>query len=128
MIGVFLMRQFFITMPDAVLEAARVDGASEWQLFARVAMPLARPALAVLAVFAFQHYWTDFFWPLVIVQSPRLLTLQVGLVSLARSEFGPQLGRSWPPGPSPLPCRCWPSLFVFCAAIFLRVSAPGALQ
>lgn len=90
-IGIFLMRQFFIALPGALLEAARMDGASEWGAFRHVALPLARPALAVLGVLAFQHYWSDFFWPLVITQSPEHFTIQVGLAYLSQSEFGPQL-------------------------------------
>jgi multiple sugar transport system permease protein len=91
-IGVFLMRQFFLSLPDALLEAARMDGASEWGVFRHIGLPLARPALAVLAVLAFQHYWSDFFWPLVIAQSPEHFTIQVALAYMAQSEFGPELG------------------------------------
>lgn len=90
-VGIFLMRQFFVTLPDALLESARIDGASEWTAFTQIAVPLARPALGVLAVLAFQHYWSDFFWPLVITQSPSHFTVQVGLAYLAQSEFGPDL-------------------------------------
>jgi len=90
-IGIFLMRQFFVTLPDSLLEAGRIDGAGEWQIFRHIALPMARPALGVLAVLAFQHYWSDFFWPLVVTQSPEHFTIQVGLAYLARSEFGPDL-------------------------------------
>jgi ABC-type glycerol-3-phosphate transport system permease component len=90
-VGIFLMRQFFITMPEELLEAARIEGAGEWTLFWRIGMPLARPALGVLAVLAFTHYWGDFFWPLVITQSPETYTVQVGLAYLAQSEFGRDL-------------------------------------
>lgn len=75
-------------LPDELLEAARIDGAGEWTIFARVALPLARPALGALAVLSFTHYWSDFFWPLVIAQSPEHLTVQVGLAYLVQSEFG----------------------------------------
>ena len=90
-IGIFLMRQFFLSVPDSLLEAARIDGASEWQMFTRVVLPLARPAMGVLAILSFQHYWSDFFWPLVITQSADLFTIQVGLAYLSSSEFGPDL-------------------------------------
>ena len=90
-IGVFLMRQFFLSLPDSLLEAARIDGASEWRIFTSIVMPLARPALGVLAVLSFQHYWSDFFWPLVITQSPEQFTVQVGMAYLTRTEFGPNL-------------------------------------
>jgi multiple sugar transport system permease protein len=90
-IGVFLMRQYFVSLPDSLIEAARIDGASEWQTFRMVAWPMARPAVAVLAVLAFLHYWSDFLWPLVAAGHPDRFTVQVGLTYLARSEFGPQL-------------------------------------
>jgi multiple sugar transport system permease protein len=90
-VGIFLMRQFFVTLPDALLESARIDGASEWGAFRHIAIPLARPALGVLAALSFQHYWSDFFWPLVITQTPEHFTLQVGLAYLSQSEFGPDL-------------------------------------
>ena len=90
-VGIFLMRQFFLTLPDALLDSARIDGAGEWGLFLHVAVPLARPALAVLGILAFQHYWGDFFWPLVITQNSSNFTVQVGLAFLTQSEFGPNL-------------------------------------
>jgi ABC-type glycerol-3-phosphate transport system permease component len=90
-IGIFLMRQFFVTLPDALMESARIDGASEWGAFWHVALPLARPALGVLAALSFQRYWSDFFWPLVITQSTDRFTVQVGLAYLSQSEFGPNL-------------------------------------
>lgn len=91
-VGVFLIRQFLVTIPDSLLEAARIDGAGQWGVFFHVIMPLARPALAVLAVLASLHYWSDFFWPLVITTSEPHFTVQVGLAYLVRSEdFGPDL-------------------------------------
>ena len=90
-VGIFLMRQFFLSLPDSLLEAARIDGASEWQIFRHIALPLARPALGVLGILSFQHYWGDFFWPLVITQSSEQFTVQVGLAYLTRTEFGPDL-------------------------------------
>lgn len=90
-IGVFLLRQFMISLPDSLIEAARIDGASQWVIYTRIVAPLSWPALATLATLAFQHYWSDFFWPLVITQSESQFTLQVGLAYLATSEFGPDL-------------------------------------
>jgi ABC-type glycerol-3-phosphate transport system permease component len=87
-IGVFLLRQYFLSIPDALIESARIDGASHWGVFRHVMLPLSRPALAVLAVLSFQHYWSDFFWPLVIAHDESRFTIQVGLAYLARSEFG----------------------------------------
>ncbi len=90
-VGIFLLRQFMMTLPDSLLEAARVDGASHWSVFRHIVLPLSRPALAVMAVLAFQHYWSDFFWPMVIIHDASKFTLQVGLASLVLGEFGPDL-------------------------------------
>jgi multiple sugar transport system permease protein len=90
-VGIFLMRQFFVTLPDGLLEAARIDGAGEWAVLTRIVLPLARPAMGALAMLGFTHYWSDFFWPLVIAQSADRFTAQVGLAYLSGSEFGPDL-------------------------------------
>lgn len=87
-IGIFLMKQYIQTLPSEMEEAARIDGASEWQTFVKVIVPLAAPAMAVTAIFSFQRYWNAFLWPLVILQSPDLFTLQVGLSYIYNSEFG----------------------------------------
>lgn len=79
--GVFLMRQFFLSLPRDTEEAARVDGAGEWTIFWRIALPLARPALATLALFAFIDAWKSFLWPLIITQSLEMRTVEVGIAS-----------------------------------------------
>lgn len=91
-IGIFLLKQYIQTLPSELEEAARIDGASEWQAFTRIIMPLAAPAMAVTAIFAFQRYWNAFLWPLVILQTPDLFTLQVGLSYIYNSEFGTNYG------------------------------------
>lgn len=91
-IGIFLLKQYIQTLPSELEEAARIDGASEWQIFTRVIVPLAAPGMAVTAIFAFQRYWNIFLWPLVILQSPDLFTLQVGLSYIYNSEFGTNYG------------------------------------
>lgn len=77
--GIFLMRQYMKSIPDDLLDAARVDGGSEFRIFAQVVMPLCRPALAALGIFTFTYQWDDFFWPLVIISSEELRTLPLGL-------------------------------------------------
>jgi multiple sugar transport system permease protein len=77
--GVFLMRQFFLALPAELEEAASLDGASVLQTFLRVVLPLARPALATLAVFTLLASWNDLIWPLVAISDERWYTLQVGL-------------------------------------------------
>lgn len=79
--GVFMMRQFFLTLPRDTEDAARIDGASEWTIFWRIALPLARPALATLALFAFIDAWKSFLWPLVVTQSMEMRTVEVGIAS-----------------------------------------------
>lgn len=81
--GTFLMKQFFEGVPNDFLEAARVDGLNEFQIFWKVAMPLVTPALSALAIFTFLGNWTAFFWPLIVTTSRELYTLPVGLSSFA---------------------------------------------
>lgn len=81
--GTFLMKQFFETIPDDFLEAARIDGLNEFQIWWKVAMPLVTPALSALAIFTFLGNWTAFFWPLIVTTSAELYTLPVGLSSFA---------------------------------------------
>lgn len=81
--GTFLMKQFFETVPDDFLEAARVDGLNEFAIFWRIALPLVTPALSALAIFTFLSNWTAFIWPLIVTTSKELYTLPVGLSSFA---------------------------------------------
>lgn len=76
---IFLLRQFFMTIPNELVDAARIDGASEWRILASVILPLSGPALAVVAVFAFQTAWNDFLWPLVFLKEPEVMTVTLGL-------------------------------------------------
>ena len=78
-LAIFLMRQFYADLPDEIGQAARVDGAGEFYIFARVYTPLTLPAVAVVTVLAFQSAWNDFLWPLIIVRSNGMRTLQLGL-------------------------------------------------
>lgn len=77
--GIFLLRQAFLTMPEEISDAARIDGATEFGIFWRIFVPLNGPALATLGVFAFMGTWTDLLWPLLIVRDERLRTLELGL-------------------------------------------------
>ncbi len=81
--GVFLLRQYMLTIPDELLDSARIDGASEWRLYWQIVLPLARPALAVLAIFSVMWRWNDFLWPLIVLSRSDVFTLQVGLHSFA---------------------------------------------
>ena len=84
--GVFLLRQFFLTMPGDLEEAARIDGANAWQIFTRIVLPLSQPVLAALAIFAFRSAWNDFLWPLIAVNKPEMFPLPVAL-ALLRSAY-----------------------------------------
>jgi multiple sugar transport system permease protein len=84
--GVFLLRQFFVTMPRELEDAALIDGAGPWQVFWRIIVPLSQPVLAALAIFAFRSAWNDFLWPLIAVNKPEMFPLPVAL-ALLRSAY-----------------------------------------
>jgi multiple sugar transport system permease protein len=77
--GIFLLRQYMQTIPDELLDAARIDGASEFKIYRRIILPLCRPALAAMAIFTFTYAWEDFLWPLIIISSPDHETAPLGL-------------------------------------------------
>ena len=81
--GTFLMKQFFESVPDDFLEAARIDGLNEFQIWWTVAMPLVTPAISALAIFVFLGNWTAFIWPLIVTNDPNLYTLPVGLTTFS---------------------------------------------
>lgn len=80
--GVFLARQYMLSIPDELLEAARVEGAGSWRTFTRAVLPLCRPLIAVLVLFNVAYRWSDFAWPLIILKSPSHYTITVGLLYL----------------------------------------------
>ncbi|HCB48823.1 MAG TPA: ABC transporter permease, partial [Chloroflexi bacterium] len=88
--GLFLLRQYMLTIPDELLDAARIDGASEWRIYAQVILPLAKPALAVLTIFSVMWRWNDFLWPLIVLTRSEFFTLQVGL-----NSFQGELNVQW---------------------------------
>jgi alpha-1,4-digalacturonate transport system permease protein len=79
--GVFLLRQYMLTIPDELIEAARMDSASEWKIYYKIVLPLALPAIAVLAILSIIWRWNDFLWPLVVLSRSETFTLQLGLSS-----------------------------------------------
>jgi multiple sugar transport system permease protein len=91
--GVFLLRQFFLTMPAELEDAARIDGAGPWRIFTRILLPLSQPALGALAIFAFRSAWNDFLWPLIAVNKPEMFPLPVALALLrgaySSESYGP---------------------------------------
>ncbi|MEY4295048.1 MAG: hypothetical protein RLY82_736 [Pseudomonadota bacterium] len=88
--GVFLLRQYMLTIPDELLEAARMDHASEWRIYWKIILPLAAPALAVLAIFSVMWRWNDFLLPLIVLSKSEFFTLQ-----LALNSFQGELNTQW---------------------------------
>jgi alpha-1,4-digalacturonate transport system permease protein len=88
--GVFLLRQYMLTIPDDLLDAARMDHASEWRVYWKIVLPLAAPALAVLVIFSVMWRWNEFLWPLIVLNRAENFTLQ-----LALNSFQGELQTSW---------------------------------
>lgn len=91
-LGVFLMRQFMLDIPDELLDAARVDGASEFYIFWRIVLPLTTPALATLAILTFMASWNDFLWPLIVLTNDQQYNLPVAIATFAIGEHGTDYG------------------------------------
>jgi ABC-type glycerol-3-phosphate transport system permease component len=90
-LGVFLMRQFMLTIPRDYFDAARIDGASDLQLFYRIALPLSKPAFAALGIFVFLEQWNSLIWPLIVVTDVELRPLSVGLTEF-QTQYGTDYG------------------------------------
>lgn len=88
--GVFLLRQYMLTLPDELIEAARMDNASEWRIYWRIVLPLSAPALAVLAIFSVMWRWNEFLWPMIVLTRNAQFTLPLALYS-----FQGELTTSW---------------------------------
>ncbi len=92
--GTFLIKQYFMTIPDAFLEAARIDGASEFFIFIKIMLPLAKPALATQIIFSFRYFWNDFFVPMIYISENRLKTIPLGMTDFTTeyyTYYGPQM-------------------------------------
>lgn len=84
--NIFLMKQYMSTLPTSLIHAARIDACSEFGIFYKIILPMAKPGLAVLAIFTFVANWNDFFWPLLVTRSNEMRTIQVGLASFRFAE------------------------------------------
>ena len=111
--GIALVRQYALSIPDEMLEAARVDGASEFRIFASIVVPALRPILATLATFTFLGTWNDFMWPLIVLSDESLYTLPVALASLSREHVQDNELMMAGSVVTILPCCC---SFSFCSA------------
>lgn len=110
--GIFLMRQFCSGIPDELLQAARIDGASEGRIYLQIILPLQKQALAALGIFAFVYHWDSFLWPLVVITDGKLNTIPLGLNSL-RNAYSSQANMNMLMTGSTL--AVVPSLIVFVA-------------
>jgi multiple sugar transport system permease protein len=90
--GIFLMRQFFMTVPDDYVDAARMDGISEFEIVWRVMLPTAIPALIAFGIFSIVAHWNDYFWPLVVLSSEEYFTPPLGVAAFRNEEFGSAFG------------------------------------
>jgi multiple sugar transport system permease protein len=96
--GTFLCRQFFMTIPDSYIEAAKIDGAGHFYIFLKIILPLSKPVIATLVIFSFRFFWNDFFTPLIYLTSPQLKTLPIGIADFVTETFtyyGPQMAASF---------------------------------
>ncbi|MEU8756423.1 carbohydrate ABC transporter permease [Streptomyces chartreusis] len=84
--GCFMFRQFFLTVPDELIEAARIDGARELSIFLRIMVPVSRPIMLTLAILSFQWRWNDYIWPLLMLNDPEKFTVQIGIQSLVGAQ------------------------------------------
>lgn len=95
--GTFLIRQYVQTIPDELLDIARIDGCSEFRIFWNIILPLCKPALTVIALFTFIWSWSDFLWPLIVINSPSNNTLTIGITGFYKSiyvDWGPLMAAS----------------------------------
>src|SRR5207237_292066 len=131
--GIFLVRQYALTIPDDLLEAARIDGAGEWRIFVLVVIPVLRPIIITLGVFTLLGTWNDFMWPLIVLTDQHLYTLPVALARrAARSRACLTASRTSPRGRPRARTACGrrshrPPADVPCASISTSV-APRATR
>ena len=92
--GTFLLKQFFETIPNALLESARIEGAGEWKIFAKIVLPLSKPAIATMIIFSFRFFWNNFYFPLIYLDSPEKRTIPLALTTFISQydvRYGPQM-------------------------------------
>jgi ABC-type glycerol-3-phosphate transport system permease component len=125
--GVFMMRQYCFGIPDEIIEAGRVDGANEWQIFLRLVLPLLSPALASLAIIIFIWSWGNFLWPLVAVNDDNLTVLAVGLTNYTQPyQRTPMWGAAMAASTvATLPMMC---VFIFFQRYFIRGITAAAVK
>lgn len=123
--GVFLMRQFMLSIPEELLEAARIDGMNEYGIFAKIALPLTKPGIATLTTFTFVNIWNDFMGPLIYLNSTSKKTIQLG-IRMFISQFGVDYALIM----AASVCSLIPVLiiFIFCQRWFIEGIAAGGVK
>lgn len=123
--GVFLMRQFMMSIPNELLEAARIDGLTEYGIFGRIALPLAKPGIATLVIFTFVNIWNDFMGPLIYLNSTELKTVQLGI-----RMFISQYGADYALIMAASVCSLVPvvAIFMFCQRWFIEGITAGGVK
>ena len=107
--GIFYMRQSISVLPDSVLDAGRIDGFTDFELFWHIVVPMIRPALAALAIFTFMGSWNNFFWPLIVIDSSETFTLPLAVAALSSGLYV----QSWPVQMAAATIITLPTIFVF---------------
>jgi sn-glycerol 3-phosphate transport system permease protein len=110
--GVFLLRQYFLSFPRELLDAARLDGATSWQVLWRILAPLSKAPIFALSVLFFLDAWNQYFWPLLVLTEPAARTIPIGLQQFLDSETG----HRWGPFMASATIACLPTLFVYLVA------------
>ncbi len=124
-IGVFLARQYLLSIPDELLDAARIDGAREWGVFWRIVLPLTTPIVAVLAILTFVGAWNDYTWPLIVLTDSSLFTVSLGLPTLVgpyEQQYGAIMAGSFL-GTLPIII-----IFIFVQRRFVEAMTAGAVK
>ena len=123
--GIFLARQYTLSIPDSLIESARIDGASEWRIFYHIIIPLSRPIMATIAIFSFMWRWNDFLWPFIVLSQQRKYTLQ-----LALANFVGQFDVHWSQLLAMTVVAILPMavVFLFFQRYFIRGIASGAIK
>jgi putative chitobiose transport system permease protein len=123
--GVFLLRQAFHGIPGALIDAAKIDGASEWTIYTKIAIPLSKPALATVAILTFTTQWNEFLWPLIVLSNTDLYTLQLGVLA-AMAPYG----ADWPHLAAACMLTVFPVIvfFLLLQRYFTSGSMAGALK
>lgn len=123
--SIFLMRQYFLTLPRELEDAARIDGCGPFRIFSRIMLPNAKPVIATVVILTFQGNWNDLFWPSIILQSPNHWTLPFGIL-----QFKGQFSTDWPPIMALVVLSTLPVLFlyIFCQKYIINMQLSSSIK